>query len=350
MKKTRHLLITGILAVLLLSEAVFLTYGFHKVEKSYVDTYLAQEQQYVEQINVSLEYMLRQGAGQKELADYMQEYVPVSGSYYAWLAKDESMIFVKNETVTDSLGEEGALPVFRETIQDKETCNVSAEFSYNGAEYITGMVVDKSYILDNPSFQSFKMYGAVSLSVLGLLMFAVILVYVQGFWKGKKRNFVIAEQLRNKNSVLDEMQEDMGNLSYKLQRQEYRPEERRSYDSQMAKKLLEKSDRADIQPVHYAAFQLEMDEGQYYGKQQIMNIMEKVVLDKRHVRLEIQKGCFLVMFYRTQQAEVEEILKNAKKQWENMDVILRVNSGMITPGTAERQWLDEFLERKGNRL
>ena len=347
MKKTKHSIVVVTMAVMLILEAVLVTRGAEKVEAEYVEQYMEQQKKYMEQLNLHLQYMLEQGAEQQTLISYMAKNVPVSGSYYAWLTKDETVIFAKNETVTASLGEAGVWPVFQETIRDNETCSVSAEFSYDGAGYMTGMVVDRSYILNHKNLQMFKMYGGVSLSVLGLVMFSVLILYIQGFWREKKKNVSMVQELRSKNNTLEEAYGEMENLSQKLQKQRKGSQKQRSYDLQMAKKLLEKSERADVQPVHYTAVQLQMDEGQYYGKQQIMDIMNKISLDERHVRMELQKGCFLVMFYRTKRAEMEEILENAKEEWKAIDVTLKLNSGTITPDTSERKWLDEFLTEKG---
>lgn len=345
MKKTNHVIVVATMAIMLLLEAGLVVYGFQSIEKEYIENYLKQQEQYMVQINEHLNYMLEQGEEEQELVSYMSK-IPVSGSYYAWLTRDESVIFAKNETVTESLGEAKVWPVFQETIHNKETCSVSAEFSYDGTEYMTGMVIDKSYILNNKSLQKFQMYGAVSLSVMGLLAFSVLLVYVQGFWREKKKNIAMTKELCDKNTVLDEVYGDMESLSHKIRVQDKESPQQKSYDLQMAKKLLEKSDRADVQPVHYAVIQLQMDEGQYYGKQMILDIIDKVSLEERHVRMEIQKGSFLVMFYRTERAEMEEILKKARDAWETMEVTLEVHSGIITPKTQERKWLDEFLEEK----
>lgn len=347
MKKTKHIIVMVAMAVMLVLETVVVTYGVGTVETEYVEHYLEQQKQYMAQVNLHLQYMLEQGADQQTLISYMAQNVPVSGSYYAWLTRDETVIFAKNETVTASLGEAEAWPVFQEAITDNETCSISAEFSYDGADYITGMVIDRSYILNHKNLQKFKMYGAVSLFVLGLVLFSVLIVYIQAFWREKKRNISMAQELQSKNSALDEVYGEKETLNQKLQKQMQRPQKQRSYDLQMAKKLLEKSERADVQPVHYTAVQLQMDEGQYYGKQQIMDIMDKISLDERHVRMELQKGCFLVMFYRTQRAEMEEILEKAREEWKTMDVTLKLHSGMIAPDTPERKWLDEFLEEKG---
>lgn len=347
MKKTKHVMIVAAMAVMLILETVAVTYGVQKVEEEYVEQYLEQQKQYMAQLNLHLQYMLEQGADQQMLVSYMAKNVPVSGSYYAWLTRDETVIFAKNETVTASLGPAEAWPVFQETVSGDETCSVSAGFSYNGTDYRTGMVIDRSYILAHKSLQRFEMYGAVSLSVLGLVMFSVLIVYIQGFWREKKKNISMAQELQSKNSDLEDIYGEMEELSRKLQKERQRPQKQRSYDLQMAKKLLEKSERADVQPVHYTAVQLQMDEGQYYGKQQIMDIMDKISLDERHVRMELQKGSFLVMFYRTGRAEMEEILKNAREEWKAMDVTLKLDSGVITPDTPERRWLDEFLAEKG---
>lgn len=347
MKKTKHIIVMVAMAVMLILETVVVTYGVKTVEAEYVEYYLEQQRQYMEQVNLHLQYMLEQGAAQQALISYMERNVPVSGSYYAWLTRDDTVIFAKNETVTASLGEAEAWPVFQETISDKETCSVSAEFSYEGADYRTGMVIDRSYILNHKNLQRFKMYGAVSLMVLGLVMFSALILYIQGFWRERKKNISMTQELQSKNNTLDEVYGEMGELSQKLQRQMQRPQKERSYDLQMAKKLLEKSERADVQPVHYTAAQLQMDEGQYYSKQQIIDIMDKVTLDERHVRMELQKGCFLVMFYRTGRAEMEEILESAREAWSALHVTVKLNSGIITPDTPERRWLDEFLAEKG---
>ena len=121
---------------------------------------------------------------------------------------------------------------------------------------------------------------------------------------------------------------------------------RKSYDLQMAKKLLEKSERAGIWPMYYAVFQLRMYEGQYYGKQQIMDVIEQISLDERHILMEIQKGCFLVFFYRTKEEEMEEILEDVREKWKSTKIKIKIYSGSVHPNQPEREWLDEFLERK----
>lgn len=321
MKRTRHIVVVISMALLLILEAVFMVYGFKKIEDDYVNIYLEQKEEYLAQINLHLEYMLEQGGQQQELVRYISEYVPVSGSYYAWLIRDESVIFAKNETVTASLGETQAWPVFQEAIDARETCSVSAEFSYEEENYITGIVIDRNYILKDKNLQKFKMYNSVSLSVLGLLMFSAMALYIQRFWKEKKRNILIEGELQNKNSTLNEMHEDVVRLNQKIRKQKRNPEGRKSYDLQMAKKLLEKSERAGIWPMYYAVFQLRMYEGQYYGKQQIMDVIEQISLDERHILMEIQKGCFLVFFYRTKEEEMEEILEDVREKWKSTKMI-----------------------------
>ena len=209
MKKTKHVMIVAAMAVMLILETVAVTYGVQKVEEEYVEQYLEQQKQYMAQLNLHLQYMLEQGADQQMLVSYMAKNVPVSGSYYAWLTRDETVIFAKNETVTASLGPAEAWPVFQETVSGDETCSVSAGFSYNGTDYRTGMVIDRSYILAHKSLQRFEMYGAVSLSVLGLVMFSVLIVYIQGFWREKKKNISMAQELQSKNSDLEDIYGEM---------------------------------------------------------------------------------------------------------------------------------------------
>lgn len=346
MKKTKHIMVIGGIALLLLLEAVLVTYGFGRLEEEYIDNYLEQKEQYMGQVNQHLSYMLQQGASQQELVDYMAKEIPVSGSYYAWLAKDNTMIFAKNETVTGTLGEAEAYPVFQEIVQNKETYEVSKTFSYDGIEYVSGLVVDRSYILNQKVLQNFKMFGAISLSVIGLVVISVLIIYIQKFWREQKANLLITEELRNKNNVLDEVYGEVESLNQRIQKQSQQPIQGGNYDLQMARKLLEKSDRAELQPVYYTVVQLQMDKEQYYSKQQIIDIMDQIVLDQRHVRLELQKGCFLVMFYKTQKSEMEAILKKAQATWKKMQVTLQLYSGEITKGTKDRQWLDVFLEGK----
>lgn len=352
MKKTKHIVVMITIAVLLVLEAGFLAYGFQKMETDYVNEYLEQQEKYLAQVNLQLKYMLEQGAQQQELVSYMSEYAPVSGSYYAWLIKEESVIFAKNETVTESLGESQAWPVFQEAIDGQGTCNVSAEFSYNGTDYITGMVIDRSYILNDKSLQKFKMYDAVSLLLLSSVVFSVLVLYIQRFWKEKNKNILMEKELRNKNSALNEMHGDMVNLNHKIQKQNQSAEGNKSYDLQIARKLLEKSDREGIWPAHYAVLQLQMDERQYYGKQKIMDIMDQLSLTEYHVRMEIQKGCFLVLFYRTEKKEVEQILQDAREKWKSIgiDIEIEIRSGSIRSNQSEREWLDKFLEGKGQKL
>lgn len=346
MKKTKHIMVIGGMGVLLLLEALLVTYGFGRLEEEYVENYLEQKEQYMVQVNQHLSYMLQQGASQQELVEYMAKELPVSGSYYAWLVKDSTVIFAKNETVTASLGEAQAYPVFQEIVQKEETCKVSKEFSYDGAEYVSGLVVDRGYILNQKVLQNFRMFGTISLSIMGLVTISVLIIYVQKFWKEKKANVLMQKELQGKNSALDEVYGEVETLSQRLERQRQQPIQGGTYDLQMAKKLLEKSDRVGLQPVYYTVVQLQMDEGQYYGKQQIIDIMDKIVLDTRHVRLELQKGCFLVMFYKTQKSEMEDILKKAQDAWHEMKVTLQLYSGEVAKGTKERQWLEVFLEGK----
>lgn len=348
MKKTKHIIVMVTMAVLLTLEAGFLVYGFQKIENSYVESYLEQQQQYVEQVSVHLKYILEQGAKEEEVAKFLAEELPVSGSYYGWLIQDETVVFAKNETVTESLGELQSRPVFQEVLGKEENCSVSAEFFCDGKKYITGVVIDRGYILNNKDLQQFKIYGAVTLAVLGLSLFATLLIYIQEYLRIGQRSLLLEKELQSKNSVLDEANEDVERLSQKLQRQKQTRRKRNSYDLQIAKKLLEKSEREDVQPVNYAAIELQMDEGQYYAKQQILDIIGKVSLDGRHVRMELRKGCFLIMFYKTEKAEMMELLKNAVKKWKADNVVLEIHAGTIEPGTPERQWLDLFLEGKGN--
>lgn len=346
MKKTKHIMVIGGMGFLLLLEALLVTYGFGKLEEEYIENYLEQKEQYMVQVNQHLSYMLQQGASQQELVDYMAKEIPVSGSYYVWLVKDNTVIFAKNETVTASLGEAQAYPVFQEIVEKKETCEISEVFSYDGAEYISGLVVDRGYILNQKVLQNFRMFGTISLSILGLVTISVLIIYVQKFWREKKTNVLMTKELQGKNSALDEVYGEIEILNQKIQKQSQKPMQSGTYDLQMAKKLLEKSDRAGLQPVYYTVVQLQMDEGQYYGKQHIIDIMDKIVLDRRHVRLELQKGCFLVMFYKTQKSEVENILQRAQNAWSEMTVTLQLYSGEVAQGTKERQWLEVFLEGK----
>lgn len=350
MKKAKHIIVMVTMAVLLILETVFLVYGYRRIETGYVESYLEQQEQYVEQVGIHLEYILAQGGRESELISYMAENVPASGSYYGWLIQDENVIFAKNETVTEALGELQSWPVFQQVVEEGENCSVSAEFSCDGKKYILGVVTDREYILDNKELQTFKIYGAVSLSILGLSLFAALLIYIQEYMQKEQRNLLLEKELQNKNSVLDEVNEEAERLNWELQKYKLgRPREKRdSYDLQIARKLLEKSEREDVQPVYYATVELQMDEERYYAKQQILEAVGKIPLDSRHVRMELSKGCFLIMFYRTGRTELAEILKTVKKTWKADKITMKVHTGTIKSGTKERRWLDLFLEGKGD--
>lgn len=342
----RHICILVITALFLAAEAGYVLYGFGKIEQDYVDTYLVQQKQYLAQVNTHLKYLLAQGAGEQELTAYMAESVPASGSYYGWLCKEEQVIFAKNQIVTEHLGESQSLPVFWEVISGENSYTVTREFSSGNADYMTGIVVDKGYILRGGQLEKYRMYQGVSLTVLALAAFSLLIVYVQSFLKEKGRNAVISLELQEKNTALDEMYEDIIRLKQKLRREKHQEDHKQVYDLQMARKLLEKSDRRDLDPAYYALIQIKMDEGQYYGKQKMLAIAAQVPLDERHVKMEIQKGTFLLFFYRTEKKEMERLLAEAQQSWQKEQICVEVCTGSLQQQKEGRDWLDEFLEGK----
>lgn len=342
----KHICVLVITALFLAAEAGFVLYGFKNIEQDYVDTYLVQQEMYLAQVNTHLEYLLAQGAEEQELTAYMAESVPASGSYYGWLCKEEQVIFAKNQTVTEHLGESRSLPVFREVISGEHNYTVTREFSSGETDYMTGIVVDKGYILGAGELEKYQMYQGVSLAVLALAAFSLLIVYVQSFLKEKGRNAVISLELQEKNTALDEMYRDLTQLRQKLRKEKRREDHKQIYDLQMAQKLVEKSDRKDLCPAYYALIQIKMDEGQYYGKQQMLTIAARVPLDERHVKIEIQKGTFLLFFYRTGREEMECLLAEAQQSWQKERVHVEVRTGSLQRQEEGREWLDEFLEGK----
>ena len=346
MEKIKHVLVIGTITILMVLEAVFLANGFQEMETDYVNEYLEQEKQCVEQVNLHLKYLLEQGEQQQGLVGYMSENAPVSGSYYMWLMKSDTVIFAKNETVTASLGEMQEKEAFLESVKQQDVCYISEEFSYNETNYVTGMVIDRNYILENEGLEELKMYHGLSLFIVALFMFSVLIVYIQAFWRENTKRVRLVQVLEEKNKAVDEMYEKIVKLTQEIENQKQNPNRKVGYDSEMARKLLKKSGRADLQPAYYAAIQVQMDEGQYYERKQVREIAKKIPLDRRHVQMELKKGVFLVFFYRTGKSEVEDILKESEKNWKAAELEIDVHTGAISLDDTDRAWLEDFLEGK----
>lgn len=346
MEKIKHVLVIATITILMVLEAGFLVQGFEEMETDYINEYLKQEKQYVEQTNLHLKYLLEQGEQQQGLEGYMSEHALVSGSYYMWLAKDDTVIFAKNETVTTALEEMQDKKTFLENINQQDVCNVSGKFSYDGTDYETGMVIDRNYILENEGLEELKMYNGLSLFIVAIFMFAVLIVYIQAYLRERKKRVRVTQVLEEKNKVLDEIYEKVMKLSQVIESQKQNPNRKVGYDSEMARKLLKKSGRADLQPAYYATIQVQMDEGQYYKREQVREIAEQISLDRRHVQMELKKGVFLIFFYRTGKSEVEDILKESQENWKAANMEIDVHTGAISLDDTDRKWLEDFLEGK----
>ena len=170
----------------------------NSISRDYITTGSNTQQQYSNQLADALNSMCELGASEKDLQDYMAGSVPASGSSWAFLIKNHTVIFAKNPSTTETLQELKERDAFLKHLKEQNAIVTVDNFYVGNDSYTAGIITDEAQYLEQ--IHTHEVYLSILFATLTLIFIGAITA-LTGAWTGsdRKQATIRAELLkRNK--------------------------------------------------------------------------------------------------------------------------------------------------------
>lgn len=189
-------------AVLLLIAIVIgfyalVSYAFiSKISNDALESGKDRQEAYCKLLSNQLGSLIEQGESDESLIEYIENNVEVEGDSWPFLIKDETVIFAKNRSTTQSLKKKAEKSIFVQELEEQEQIINMIPFSEN---YLVGIITDKKrFAMTEGTFFFALIMGSFAIfSIAGIL-------YATGCWtKNEKKLIQTSEELRVRNEEFE---------------------------------------------------------------------------------------------------------------------------------------------------
>ena len=217
MRKGKQRSALAIIVLIAVMGIFFVLTELGKLQESAAQLYCEQEQQYIELQSRQLQEMLENERKTQEIIAYMENEMPVSGSFYFVLVKNNTVLFARNSAVTKELGALKDWEAFCQEVEQEAIYVMTETFTVNGEEYILGKIVDQRYVADSLGITRFQIYGMISLFLMVLFLLAVILLHTFWLAEAQKKTAQLEGELKDKNLLLQQEDEEAYQVTMDMQ-------------------------------------------------------------------------------------------------------------------------------------
>lgn len=138
-------------------------------------------------------------AVQKNMTNYLSEQIPASGSSWAFLYDDTTILFAQNQTTTNSLQtQESPARFFEELAQESHAVLTTTAFTAQDHAYTIGLITDSSVYLSG-SFFTYEIYLILLFAGVLLLSIGVITALYGSWSRSQKRYLQTDRELAQRN-------------------------------------------------------------------------------------------------------------------------------------------------------
>lgn len=322
--------------VTIVLEVVYFTYHIPDNRNNIIQAYKDNQAQTVQLLADTLK-----GMDEDEMADFISHSVPVSGTTWGFLVKNDGVVYMKDEDTTRSLEYISTIDEFDSYMESLG--GVVSENEISGSEYTCGIFADTDYVLEKYGVYSMEFYIIIALTAT-ILVFGCILIEFAGR-VGHEGRKVIALQtdLAERNEKFDEYERLTDQYEEELRNRDIDKTEMKRegyFDMDIVDTLLRKSSDPELYPIVFMYIRIRMGD-RYFSRDAIFRIMDfiKGSMGKNHITAEISKGYFVVIMYKTDADTAEKKKAEILEKWgefskgSELEAVLR----SVAPGENPRQ-------------
>lgn len=167
--------------VVVLLFAVVLTGILIGIRDSYLEHNTSTQQKYCIQLSDTLYYMYNSGVSDEEAVKYIAENIEASGSSWAFFFKNDTVLFAKNMSTTDNLGELSNSGKFLSELKSQDAVITSETFQYGDNLYLVGIITDEAQFLSSGGIKIYSIYILLLFAAIALIGIGSV-VALAGAW------------------------------------------------------------------------------------------------------------------------------------------------------------------------
>lgn len=314
-KNTKTRLTAIIITVVFFMLCSFIFIGNELLQNSiyYLRQEERQQQEYNNLLSAQLDMLYKQGAGLEEYTDFIENNVPQSGSQWFYLAKDSTILFLRDEVTTKALGEYKDYQKFIYSYSKDKVIWTLSTFGEN--TYEVGMISSQEYLLNQAKEAKHIIYISIPILICSIIYFILIVSFAT-FWNdAERKNKHLDEEIIEANlrieTVLSQLEQERRNTDWKTL------ERYRIYDLRMINTLLKKSIDKELYPISILVVRVQNYHSMHNRSQ--FNYMMRIVqnfLNSQQILAETNKGEFTVLMYHTSKSKAQKIKECSFLEWE----------------------------------
>lgn len=258
------------LVIFMLISLVFVGVELWQNSDNYLKNVKEQQQKYNNIIAESLEDLYEEGAADADYIEYIKTSVEQSGNSWFYLAKDENMIFVRDDITTESLGKYKNYRRFMNSYSGTYIVQTSARFGND--RYEVGTISAQDYLLNHGKVIKHIIYIAISMLLCTITYLALIIVLATK-WNdadcdNKALKAELVEEKLKVEALLVQLEQDVDSVEKTKRRY-------KMYNRSMAETLLEKSDDEELYPIAIIMVKVLLA-NKMYTRRQLYNMMQSI--------------------------------------------------------------------------
>lgn len=195
------------IAIVTIITIILLVILLNGMANAYVTNGTQKQQEYCNQLADTLSAMKSNGVTDEELVEYMVTHVTASGGSWAFVIEDETVLFAKNKTTTDSLTTLKERDAFLENLKEQNGILTSSTFEYKTHSYTVGMITERSQFLNQSKLTTYQVYLILLFAVLLLISIGAITALSGAWTKSEGKLTDIKEELLERNQEFEKLEE-----------------------------------------------------------------------------------------------------------------------------------------------
>ena len=319
-QKYRTGIVICTLCVLIAAVVIFIGYELQNNHVLYINNYQKEQQLLVDQVAIRMKYRLdtAQSVDDEVIVQIIGE-VETSGSRFWFVAKDEKLLFVKNQ-ITTNLFAYITLDKLIQQYQSEMMYLSFHSFSSEDGEYTLGLATQKDYIEEEGQLFKHNIYIVmpfllISSIILVVSIFGLLLINRQENNIKQLSSEAIDRNINIEHLTSTIKETRLNNLDG-VTNQSLESQEKEIYNKEVLVSLLNKINRENIVPLTIVIIELSSKNSKY-GAEDYHKIVKSVsdVLSNDHVLAEILPGIFTILMFHMVTDSNEAIKKTLVNQW-----------------------------------
>lgn len=317
--KMQRVLITTVLSLVFIGCAFLFTGNELLQNKRYQLRYYKQQQAILtKELAADIQDRLERKEKESVLLSSLEKSA-INGSFrFVFLVKNHQLLQAKDENFYHDMQMKKitAEDKWNSYLRKKDQIVTVESFSYHEDTYVVGVASDRQQVLLNQKITKHSTYIMMVLAVVCMVFFVMLLGMVLVLNKNQRKLDKALNELKTSNHNLEDMSEQILYEEDKItQRNWYNSS---NYDDELLMALLKKSDRKELFPMSFVYMKCYLND-RYFKKYIFQECKEalKKCLNSSQILLEISKGEFVALLYRTNEgkaAETSKILNNELKK------------------------------------